>query len=201
FSWPLVLACTLLIVLNNDSRQRWLWARFGLILSGAYLIYAGSNKLAVEHDLKEAQSSLGIRVTRSFTTPTPFNNWLWYAASETDSGFYVSYHSVFDNYPDTAFTFFEQNSELLGSLRDKKETEQLLQFSQGYYTVELWGDTAVFNILRFGQINGWHNRKAPFAFHYFLQHPRENTFVVQRGRFSGWNRETLQAFTRRIRGN
>jgi inner membrane protein len=76
-----------------------------------------------------------------------------------------------------------------------------LQFSQGYYTVEHWGDTLVFNDLRFGEIRGWADPKARFVFHYFLQWPGHNAVVVQRGRMSGWNRRTVRVFWRRIWGN
>ncbi|MFZ9743821.1 MAG: metal-dependent hydrolase, partial [Chitinophagaceae bacterium] len=56
-----------------------------------------------------------------------------------------------------------------------------------FYTLEKWGDTLVFNDLRFGQINGWENPHSKFAFHYFLSHPKDNELIVQRGRFAGLN--------------
>jgi inner membrane protein len=59
----------------------------------------------------------------------------------------------------------------------------------------------VFNDLQFGQIAGWQNPTAKFAFHYFLKQPRSNRLVVQRGRFEGWNRETIQSLIKRIKGN
>jgi inner membrane protein len=34
-----------------------------------------------------------------------------------------------------------------------------------------------------------------------LQHPTENTLVVQRGRFTGWNWQTAEALVKRIKGN
>jgi inner membrane protein len=58
----------------------------------------------------------------------------------------------------------------------------------------------VFNNLRFGQIAGWHNPRAPFAFHYYLNNPDENLMVIQRGRFTGWNSKTATSLINRIKG-
>jgi len=76
----------------------------------------------------------------------------------------------------------------------------LKRFSKGFYTAELTNGTLVFNDLRFGQIAGWQDPKATFTFHYYLQHP-DNSLVIQRGRFEGWNKKTLISFIQRIKGN
>jgi inner membrane protein len=67
--------------------------------------------------------------------------------------------------------------------------------------VEQWGDTTVFNDLRFGEMRGWDDPKARFVFHYFLEYPYGNKVLIQRGRFAGWNRHTISALIRRIKGN
>jgi len=135
------------------------------------------------------------------TTPTPLNNWLWYVLSGNDSGFYVGYRSVFDQKKRIVFTYFPKNDSLLSGIRQQEDVQDLIRFSQGFYTVENWGDTLVFNDLRFGQIIGWHDPKERFVFHYFLQRPGANTLVVQRGRFAKWNWQTTRTLLRRIRGN
>ena len=95
-----------------------------------------------------------------------------------------------------------QQTPFLNEVKDHEELQHLLRFSQGYYTVEKWGDTLVFNDLRFGQIVGWHNPKEKFVFHYFLQHPvAGNELVVQRGRFAKWNWMTTKSLLQRIAGN
>ena len=89
---------------------------------------------------------------------------------------------------------------MLRGLEGRKDVKNLVRFSQGYYTVERWNDTLVFNDLRFGQMAGWQDPGARFAFHYFLSHPDQNRLVVQRGRFANWDRQTLKVFWRRIKG-
>ena len=86
-------------------------------------------------------------------------------------------------------------------MADHEDLQQLIRFSQQFYTVEKWNDTLVFNDLRFGQILGWRNPKEKFVFHYFLQHPEDNELIVQRGRFTGWNKEEVLYLLKRIKGN
>jgi len=86
-------------------------------------------------------------------------------------------------------------------VHNHEDLQQLIRFSQQFYTVEKWTDTLVFIDLRFGQIIGWQNPKAKFVFYYFLQHPKNNTLIVQRGRFEGWNWQTIMSLLRRIEGN
>ena len=78
---------------------------------------------------------------------------------------------------------------------------KLKRFSQGFYTVEKYNDTLVFNDLRFGQMKGWENPKGKFVFHYFLHKEYDNTLVVQRGRFVGWNQKTFESLYERMKGN
>jgi inner membrane protein len=47
---------------------------------------------------------------------------------------------------------------------------------------------------------GWKDPSARFVFHYYLEQPAANKFVVQRGRFTGWNKEALKSLLRRIKG-
>ena len=86
------------------------------------------------------------------------------------------------------------------NMRQKKLFQQLKRFSQQFYTVEKWQDTLVFNDLRFGQVIGWQNPQGKFVFHYYLQHPKDNRLVVQRGRFESWNSGTFIALLKRIAG-
>ena len=118
-----------------------------------------------------------------------------------DSGFHVGFRSVFDVNKEIDFEYFTRNDSLLKPLADHEDLHRLIRFSKGFYTVEKWNDTLVFNDLRFGQIIGWHNPKEKFVFHYFLQHQDENTFVVQRGRFTAWNWEIVKTLINRIKGH
>jgi len=195
------IACVALII-----KQRWLpdrkkWWVMGLGLSALYLVYCLFNKAKIDSDVKEILKKQDIAYTRYFTTPAPLQNWLWYVVAGNDSGYHVGFRSLFDSRKEIAFQYFPRNDSLLKPVSDHEDLEHLIRFSQQFYTVEKWGDTLVFNDLRFGQIIGWHNGRGRFVFHYYLQHPLDNKLVVQRGRFEGWNEETGLSLIKRIKGN
>lgn len=198
--WPGI-ACIVLLFLNRRNLRRKIWWRMGLGLSALYLLYCLTNKAKINTDVKEILQKQQITYTRYFTTPTPLQNWLWYIVAGNDSGYYVGFRSLFDSNKEIAFQYFPRNDSLLNPVHDQRDLQQLLRFSQQFYTVEKWGDTLVFNDLRFGQILGWQNPKGKFVFHYFLQHQEDNTLVVQRGRFEGWNLKTARSFFKRIKGD
>lgn len=197
--WIGIAFAALLLIKKNRIKRKW-WSIFGLGMCFLYIVISVVNKVIIERAVKKALVVQQIKYNRYFTTPTPLNNLLWFAVAETDSGFNIGYRSVFDNTPTMQFEYFPRNALLTDSLQLSNDLLNLVRFSQGYYTVEKWNDTLVFNDLRFGQMIGWKDSKARFAFHYFLQYPDDNDLVVQRGRFQGWDRAAVRTLLRRIRG-
>ena len=198
--WPGI-ACIGLLYLKRRASQRRKWWRMGLGLCALYLMYCMVNKVNIDADVKDILKKQHISYTRYFTTPAPLQNWLWYVVAGNDSGYHVGFRSLFDSRKEIAFQYFPRNDAMIEPLKDHEDLMKLIRFSQQFYTIEKWGDTVVFNDLRFGQIIGWHNARGRFVFHYFLQHPGDNTLVIQRGRFEGWNWRVAGSLWRRIRGN
>jgi inner membrane protein len=155
----------------------------------------------IDSKVKQIMKKQNIEYSRYFTTPTTLQNWLWYIVAGNDSGYHVGYRSVFDGKKQIDFEYFPRNAHLLDSVEDTEGLQKLKRFSQEFYTAEKWNDTLVFNDLRFGQITGWQNPRNNFVFHYFLKDSADNTLVVQRGRFSGWNKDAFRSLVRRIEGN
>ena len=198
--WPGI-AFVILLLLNTQSALRKFWWRFGIILPFVYLGYCCINKVKINNDVQKIFTEQNIPHEKYFTTPAPLQNWLWYVVAGNDSGYNVGFRSLFDSKKHIDFQFFPRNDSLLNSIADQEDLQKLIRFSQGFYTVEKWNDSLVFNDLRFGQIIGWQQPREKFVFHYYLQHPDDNELVVQRGRFAGWNREVVKKFIRRIKGN
>jgi inner membrane protein len=197
--WPGIAAIGLLLIKSNNSKRR-RWAKMGLIFCSIYLMYCVVNKLSMDRDMRHALANQDIHYNRYFTTPTPFNNWLWYDVAETDSGFQIGYHSVFDKDHQISLRFFPRKDYLLDSLRYRHDLNELIRFSKGYYTADTSAQGIVFNDLRFGQMMGWSNPDAQFVFHYYLQDSDANHLVVQRGRFAHWNWQSIRVFVKRIAG-
>ncbi|MHA4809337.1 metal-dependent hydrolase [Flavitalea flava] len=201
FSVWLGISFLALLILKKDNPARKGWIGFGLILSCSYLGYCIINKNRIASAVQKELQRQQITETRFFTTPTPMNSWLWYIVVADQHGYYTGYRSVFDKQPTIDFHYFPRNDSLLTPFRKDEGVRPLLKFCQGYYTIDRWkGGGLVFNDLRFGQIKGWEDGQAPFVFHYFLEHPDDNTVIVQRGRFAGWNRQTVRDFIKRIGG-
>lgn len=202
FSIPLGIA--LLILLLTPLKFRWRDAISigALSLSAMYLAYGLFNKWQVDKLARTAFARHHISAKGYFTTPTPFNNWLWYVVATDSSGSYVGYRSVFDRTDDIAFQYFSRNDSLLfnADATSDHELSLLKRLSQGHYTVEERGDTLIFNDLRFGQMLGWQYPRAGFVFHYYLRPDIDNTLVLQRGRFQGWDMDATRFFVRRIGG-
>lgn len=190
-----------LLFLNKRVEKRKVWCRIGIGLSALYVFCAAINKIIIDSNVKQILTQQSIQYQKYLTTPTPLNSLLWYIAVRDSTGFYIGYRSIFDTEKNIDFQYFPQKDTLLVSVHDHESLHHLRRFSQGYYTVEKWRDTLVFNDLRFGQVIGWHDSKEKFVFHYFLHHPSENNLVLQRGRFAKWNKESVLSLLNRIKGN
>ena len=198
--WP-GLAVIMLIISKHGHSQRKKWWTMGLGISSLYLLYCLFNKTMINSDVKHILKKQDIQYSRYFTTPTALQNWLWYVVAGNDSGYHIGYRSVFDSKKQIDFEYFPRNEFLLDSVEDTEALQKLKRFSQEFYTAEKWGDTLVFNDLRFGQIMGWQNPRNSFVFHYFLRDSTDNTLVVQRGRLSGWDKNAFNSLLRRIEGH
>ncbi len=197
--WLGIAFLVLLLLKKNHPKRKW-WVEFGVGMSTIYLLYCGLNKLKIDHDVRDVFKKQHIAYNSYFTTPTPLNNWLWYVVAANDSGYNIGYRSMFDKERKIDFHFVPKNDFLLSEVNNHEDLQKLLRFSKGFYAMQKWNDTLVFNDLRFGQVIGWKDSTASFAFYYYLQHPSENKLVVQRGRFAKWDREALYALIKRIKG-
>ncbi|HET9054039.1 MAG TPA: metal-dependent hydrolase [Cyclobacteriaceae bacterium] len=190
-----------LLIMKRSNPKRLKVAVLVLAISAGYLGIALTNKIIVNSRAEKTFAQKGLNPEHYFTSPTPLNILLWYVVAEADSGFYIGYSSVFDRDKTIHLEYYPQNNHLLKSVSNHDEVAKLKRFSQGYYTIEKVEETVVFNDLRFGQIAGWDTPRARFVFYFFLEKPDMNLLVVQRGRFTGWNKRTFRSFWNRIRGN
>lgn len=192
------IACLALIFLPSDHRRRIHWAGTAIGLTLIYLGFALFNKFTVTRDIYRIADRDKIPYIRSFTTPTPFNTWLYFVVMEDKEGFRIGYRSFFDRDDTLRLHYYPRNERLLDQIRDHHEVDNLKRFSQGWYAITRQDSLIVFNDLRFGQEVGWHDPTQPFAFHYYLDHKGDNSLVVQRGRFAQWNKATISSFIDRI---
>lgn len=197
FSFVPVAAMLLLLVIRHQMLRN-IITLSALIMPILYASYAIYNKRTITSAV-EKNIALYSKVERVMITPTAFNTWLWYVVAEYEDHYQVAYGSVFDT-KELEWTTFPKNTEWLLKA-PAEEGISLVKFSQGYFTISKIGERLVFNDLRFGQVAGWRDNKAPFTFYYFLNEDREaNLTVMQRGRLSGWTPESIRALAKRIQG-
>jgi len=55
-------------------------------------------------------------------------------------------------------------------------------------------------VLRFGQIQGWRQKDAPFVLSYPLQDKGGENLIIQKGRLAGWNAKSIRQYLERIGG-
>ncbi|WP_447642688.1 MULTISPECIES: metal-dependent hydrolase [Chitinophagaceae] len=195
---PLIVAILLFV-----KKSSWINAKkaavLGILAPCLYVSIVGWGKIRTEQAL--AQSPPIANAHFELLTPTPFNGFLWYGIFTTDSTVYTTYRSTWDQ-SDTQprYAAFPRNERLLAKYMNEQDTQNLLEFSQGIYTVKQKQDTVQFNIPRFGQILGWQYPQAPFTFYYYVHPDVNNSLAVQRGRLKGWNKQTIIYFWNRILG-
>jgi len=174
-----LLVATIVLLSTNSSRQH--WAAGGMIVSLLYLCSAVYCKSRLDP-------------AAAMTTPAPFNTLLWYVIKKTDSGYYTGYQSVFDKSP-VNYEYHPQNSKLL-----KLGEPYLTCFADGYYTISGSNGHTYFNVIRFGQIQGWQTKDAPFVLSYPLKDKGNENMIIQKGRLAGWNSRSVKAYLERIAG-
>ncbi len=195
--WPAIVMIAL-IILSKTSSKRLPWSKVALALSAVYLITGIIFKLNINKQVTESLARSGKSEKRFFATPTPLNNLLWYIVVQNDSGFDIGYRSILDHKPGIDYHFTASNPNLIDSTINKTDLSDLQQFSDGFYTIGKRNDSVVFNVLRFGEIQGWTSHPGGFVFYYYLQYPANNKLIVQRGRVAGWNKMNLTLFINRI---
>jgi inner membrane protein len=198
--WPGSACLAFIYFRKNTIYRKKIW-KLGLGITAIYLLICVGIKAKINADVKTILQKQQISYTRYFTTPAPLQSLLWYVVAGNDNGYYVGFRSILDSRKEISFRYFPRNDSLLKPVNDHEDVQKLIRFSQQFYTAEKWNDTLVFNDLRFGQIIGWENPREKFVFHYFLQHPKDNALVVQRGRFKGWNYKTCLSLIKRVGGN
>ncbi len=200
FSVLPIIAFLFLLFTRQSNPNRMKWIRIGLGSVCLYLSFSVFSKLKVFNDVEEIAAGKGISYNRYFTTPTPLNSVYWFVVLENDSGYNIGYRSLFERDMDMNFEYFPRNANLLSSMQNSKTVQHLVNFSQGFYVADQWGDSLVFSDLRFGQMVGWYKPRNRFAFYYFLHHEDNNELIIQRGRFQHWDRAAAAALWRGIRG-
>ncbi len=200
FTLPFIIAFIALLILHRGNGTRRTWALSTLAIGATYLIFTFVNHHKAERAIQTAIQKQGINSEGTIVSPTLLNNILWNLMAKDSTGYWLGYYSIFDGDKIPELYFVPQNEKLLVNVVDDADLKKLKQFAQGYYSVNEKDGKLWFNIMRFGQINGWDNRDANFAFAFDLTPGSDNSIVVQAGRIEGSKSAVLRSMWERLKG-
>ena len=130
------IALVILLILRKKSLVRkWVW-KIGLLAPFIYLCYSLANKFYVTAETKKILAAQKISYNKLLITPAPLQTWLWFVVVGNDSGFYTGYRSVFDKQNKIDLNFKLQNNYIKSLVKEPNQLNNLIRFSQGFYTLE-----------------------------------------------------------------
>lgn len=195
----LVCVIAVMFIGRTDPRRR-RWNNAGLIISSSYLLLTFVLKGIGYSKFQDKLESNHVKYVEMDTKPTPLNAILWNAHVETETGYLVSYYSLFDSQPIEFSEEFKKNHHLLDPYRDQKVVQQLLNIAAGWYYLEEIDERLFFYDMRFGQNGVEHD--SPFFWKYELIPNSEGQITVFRSKPEMRNVSgTLNKLKQRIFGN
>jgi inner membrane protein len=150
YTAPMLAAIVACLFLPRTGRAR-RWVNFlGIAASCLYLAATFAGQFEARRAFERSLAEQEIAVRRMMVAPTPLNSILWYAIAESEDGYYLGYHSQFDDAGSIPFHFIPRGDHLLAGIEETYPIERLKWFADGYYAVRREGDDRVFHVLKFG---------------------------------------------------
>jgi inner membrane protein len=166
YTLPFLVFLILAMRRKKEDPKRAKFNRFGLIVSTSYLMLTLLLKFIAHQQFVEDLEQQGIFYSRIDTRPTPLNTVLWSANVEAEEDFLIGYYSFFDD-EKIRFESVPKNHHYLGSLKNDKNVQRLIDITNGWYSISEKDGFLYFNDLRFGKLNP-SDEDSNFAFSYKL---------------------------------
>ncbi len=186
----------------SASRQRAIY--LGVSFSSLYLILCAGTKLYVHSVFASALERQEIGYERLMTTPTPFNSLMWSGMALREDTVSVGLYSLFDDDREIALEHIPQSAELLAPIRQEREVQRLIWFSDGFFAVDRSGEDLVFHDLRFGRNDVWLTDSGQYIFTWRLLRSEDKPGQIIGVRHlpeRGITGENLRMFGRRVIGD
>ncbi len=200
YTLPFLICLVIAACIKRTMPKRAFWNWLGIALSSTYLLLTVCNKFYINSVFEAELARQGLSFKKYETKPTPLNNLLWNCTAESDSAYYSGYYSLLDESPSIVFHRFPKNHYLLTPHWQEEKLQQLLEVTEGYYTVEKMDNGFVINDLRFGQTTGWKDGTGNFVFAYFMDTRTKPCAFEQRENDFKEGQQMLGQFFERIFG-
>ncbi|MEQ9425973.1 MAG: metal-dependent hydrolase [Cyclobacteriaceae bacterium] len=196
---PLVAVISILFIKRNNVKRA-LVLKIGLVISHLYLCITIFNKLYVDSIVIENIEEEQIVAKRFMTSPSPFNNILWWALIEKEDEFLVGYISLLDSQNNIEFKSIDKGHNLISGLKPNAQIEVLEKFTKGYFVVKPSGNNLIFNDLRFGTVAGWFDLSKDYIFSFDIQEINGNIYVKRRPAIRDLSKEDFNRLLTRLKG-
>jgi inner membrane protein len=183
YTLPFLICLIVAMFYKRSSRRRRNWGYAGIIISSVYLLMTFFNKSQVRRTFEEQLSLEGIEYKRIFTTPTFFNNILWFCVAEIEGGYVHGYISLLDE-DGVKIPLIESkgNHELTQEIGDEHLLSTLRWFSNDYFLLEKSeADQWNWKDLRFGDNDFAGEGKGYFFFHFIIEQ-KSDEFSMRQNR-------------------
>ncbi len=194
------LVCVVFSRYAKDQIKRAKWNNTGLYISTFYLVFTIINHVYVKQVMIKSFKEQKLSATYFTVTPTPINNFLWMGYSQDKDGAWVGYYSLFDKQKKINYRRILRNDSLLAPFEAEESVQILKELSKGNYIVTKQDSVVYFTDLRFGNLNGWDEADAPFAFRFSLVKNADNKRALSRIRFNSTVNLVLSSLVKRIKG-
>ncbi len=157
YTVPLIIAILGAWVSRSKNKQS-SWIKLGLGLSSLYLILGLGVKAYMHTQFTTLFEKNNIEVLRYTSRPSPFNIILWSSTAETQNGYYYGMVSLLDKGYENKLYYTPKNHHLFPKNKQDKNTQELLSYTKGYYSVATQNDAILIHDLRYGFMGDpWQN--------------------------------------------
>ena len=135
YTLPFLFCIIVVLFFKRTNPKRLKWAKIGIYMSSAYLIFTIANKIYINSVFEKSFKKATISYERFRTQPTILNNFLWYGIAETKFDYKIAYYSVFDK-NNTANKFITIPKDISILDENNPDLRRLAWFSDEYYLIE-----------------------------------------------------------------
>jgi len=188
---------------SRTDRRRQITNWVGIGVSCFYMMATMSTRKHVDKVMESSLSKQGIVPDKMISTPTIFNNILWFSIAQKDSNYYCGYYSLLDRETKIdSIRVLPQKQYLVKEFMQQKELKILTWFSDQYYNLmDLGNGRLQYNDLRYGTLSFKFDDPKDFIFHFNLTKEGDHLKVLPERDSPKRNPEELNKFWERIKGN
>lgn len=167
YTLPFLICLVVAMFFNRKNPKRSKWAKAGIYISSAYMLFTIGNKIYIDSVFKKSFTKAGVEFNRFSTQPSLLSNFLWYGIAETDTDYKVAFYSLFDKIS-TANDIISvpKNHDVVDVKHPDLQT--LAWFSNGYFNVVSSEENNIrYNDLRYPLVENDSTSNSVFGFKLF----------------------------------